>query len=745
VPNKDSSRQAVFFEGAVFTGTGDPETDGPAPVKAVPRIPYYFYPGETIGNASRNIRQYFTEVSDLPQTYILRNGSRVTVNLERYLYFNDDSADVPLRGGDVIVIPYRQYYTITGEVAEAGDKPLTSLTRLSSLMTGLTAKASTRFVTVTSSTGTTTSCDLFRARRFGDLSQDPYIRPGDKIHVPAAGRRVTVGGEVFRPGEYELLPGEELSAVVGYYAGGFTLDADPGRITLSRTGKDSATPREALYLSWDKDTAFVLTDGDRVTIANKDINRQAVFFEGAVFFITNNETLTRDREETNKAISRIPYYFSPGETIANASRNIRQYFTEVSDLTKAYILRNGGQLPVNLERYLFNNDDSEDIPLQSGDVIVIPYRQYYTITGEVAEAGDKPLTSLTRLSSLMTGLTAKASTRFVTVTSAGGLSATYDLFQSRRFGNLSQNPYIRPGDKIHIPAAGRRVTVGGEVFRPGEYELLPGETLKELIEQYADGFALSANPDRIRLSRINTLENIPGESKIFPYKENEGLALEDRDTVSVSNKIENRPVVFFEGAVSATIQGNVEETSAAIEGTTLLEYPFYKGETLGNATRTIRNRFIASSDLANAYLIRNGKNIPVDLNQFLYLQNFSNDITLENGDTIIVPFYQYFVLVTGAVKAPGRYPYVPDRTANYYINLAGGRDDLLNNGRGARITDMNNRKLPLSAVITPETMIEVPINRFTARFNQYGPIITTILSILTSTISILAVTGILTP
>jgi protein involved in polysaccharide export with SLBB domain len=431
----------------------------------------------------------------------------------------------------------------------------------------------------------------------------------------------------------------------------------------------------------------------------------------------------------------------PGETLGNASRTIRQYFTEVSDLTQAYILRNGSQLPVNLERHLYFNDDSADILLHGGDIIVIPYRQYYTITGEVTEAGNKSLTSLTRLSSLMTGLTTKASSRLITVTSATGSQTTYDLFRSRRFGDLSQNPYIRPGDRIHVPAAGRRVTVTGEVFRPGEYELLPGEELSTAIEYYADGFTLTADPGRIRLARINSRENIPGESKIFPYKENEGIVLEDRDVISVGNKIENRPIVFFEGAISATKQGNIEETSAAIEGSTLFEYPFYEGETLGNAVRVIRNRFIASSDLANAYLIRSGNNIFVDLNRFLYRQDFSNDFALENGDTIIIPFHQYFVLVSGAVKAPGRYPYVPNRMADYYINLAGGRDELLNNGRGTRITDMNNRKLPTQALITPETMINVPINRFSARFNQYGPIITTILSIISTTLSILAVTG----
>jgi protein involved in polysaccharide export with SLBB domain len=202
------------------------------------------------------------------------------------------------------------------------------------------------------------------------------------------------------------------------------------------------------------------------------------------------------------------------------------------------------------------------------------------VTGETLNPGNRTVDGLTRVSSLLTELTGKASSRFVRITSSNETVHLYDTFTAARTGDFSQDPYIRPGDRVYIPAAERRVTVTGEVFRPGEYELLPGETLKELIEYYADGFTLNADPGRIMLARINTRENIPGESKVFPYKANEGLVLEDRDILSAGNKIENRPAVFFEGAVSAVILGGVEETSAEIEGTTLFEYPFYEGETL---------------------------------------------------------------------------------------------------------------------------------------------------------------------
>jgi hypothetical protein len=258
------------------------------------------------------------------------------------------------------------------------------------------------------------------------------------------------------------------------------------------------------------------------------------------------------------------------------------------------------------------------------------------------------------------------------------------------------------------------------------------------VEYYGDGFTLAADPGRIRLVRIDA--EGAGETMVFDYKDRATMILKDRDSIYVENKARTRPVVFFEGAIS---QGTavVENTTEDALGAARMEYPFYEGETLGNAALASAGRFTASSDLAKAYLIRDDKHIAMDLRRYIYHNDFSRDIALANGDIIIIPFRQYFVLVSGAVKLPGRYPYVPDRQADYYINLAGGRDDMQNNGRGITITDMNKRKAKKDAMIEPEMMIWVPINRFTVYFNQYGPVITTILSIASTLLAIFAVTG----
>jgi protein involved in polysaccharide export with SLBB domain len=367
-----------------------------------------------------------------------------------------------------------------------------------------------------------------------------------------------------------------------------------------------------------------------------------------------------------------------------------------------------------------------------------------SVTGETLTPGNYVVDGLTRLSDLKENLTltAKASTRFVMVTPANGGSRTYDLFKAIRDGRSAENPYVHPGDRIVFPAADRIVTISGEIFRPDLYELLPGEEFQALIEQYSGGFTLNADTTRITLARIDTPEGIPGETKLFSYKESADLVLENRDTITITNKNVTRPVVFFRGALSAILTGTIEETTADIEGTTRMDYFFYEGETLGNAVRTISARFNATSDLENAYMIRGDKQIAVDLRNFVYNNDFSHDMALEAGDTIIIPFYQFFVLVSGAVTVPGRFPYVPDRQADDYITLAGGRPELLTNGRGMKITDINNKVVSDSEFIQPESMIYLPTNAFIAKFNQYGPIVTTILTIVSTTLSILAVAGV---
>ncbi|GHV71900.1 hypothetical protein AGMMS49928_26030 [Spirochaetia bacterium] len=163
--------------------------------------------------------------------------------------------------------PSSFYVFIKGEVNQAVEQSTWALGRLSSLIgSRLTPYSSTRNITVTSANGQVKTCDLFKASRLGNLDEDPYLRPGDVITVKPLDRKVSVYGEVKRPGSYELLPGENIQELISFYANGYTPGADTSGIELTRHGEDKLdiiylTQKEinANYPLQDTDSIYVLT------------------------------------------------------------------------------------------------------------------------------------------------------------------------------------------------------------------------------------------------------------------------------------------------------------------------------------------------------------------------------------------------------------------------------------------------------------------------------------------------------
>ncbi|MDE6069011.1 MAG: ligand-binding protein, partial [Treponemataceae bacterium] len=181
-----------------------------------------------------------------------------------------------------------------------------------------------------------------------------------------------------------------------------------------------------------------------------------------------------------------------------------------------------------------------------------------------------------------------------------------------------------------------------------------------------------------------------------------------------------------------------------MQSTNRLTISFNMGEKYTSFVRG-HSQFFSSpvADTANSYIMRDNNKIPISIYKILYDKDFDSDEILQSNDTLIVPFKQYFVSVSGAVKVPGRYPYVPDRGWEYYVSLAGGFIKTENSREKIVITDINGKKISKRDPITPETTIEAMTNSGLYHFNLYAPIITTLISAVSTSISILAVTGVL--
>jgi protein involved in polysaccharide export with SLBB domain len=119
----------------------------------------------------------------------------------------------------------------------------------------------------------------------------------------------------------------------------------------------------------------------------------------------------------------------------------------------------------------------------------------------------------------------------------------------------------------------------------------------------------------------------------------------------------------------------------------------------------------------------------------LYDSSYRSQYYVEREDVLIVPFRQYFVSVAGAVELPGLYPYIPDRNWEYYVALAGGFVKERNSREAVVIKDMSGKTLGKGDPITPETTITAQTNAGLYYFNRYAPVITTLLSIVTTVVS----------
>ena len=364
------------------------------------------------------------------------------------------------------------------------------------------------------------------------------------------------------------------------------------------------------------------------------------------------------------------------------------------------------------------------------------------INGEVTQVQEVSAWPLRRLSEIIRPLlTEFSSTRNITITDPEGRSSTCDLFKATRFGDMTQNPYIQSGCTITINRYARKVSISGGVERPGTYELLDGENFKELYQIYAGGLLNRADKTRTELFRKYDTAGSNGR-KIY-LKEtvfDSNYILFDKDSFFIPTYDDLMQVAFLEGAVKIDINEEEDSKGTDLISSNKISIEFTEGENYAYFVRRNRNRFTDSSDLKNAYILREGKAIPFNLETILYSKNYATDLEVQAYDVLMVPFEQSFVTVAGAVQVPGRYPYIPDRTWDYYIGLAGGFDKNRNAGDMIKITDKNNKKYSKKNFITPESTITAETTAFTFYFNKYAPIITTVLSAITTTISIIAIT-----
>ena len=319
------------------------------------------------------------------------------------------------------------------------------------------------------------------------------------------------------------------------------------------------------------------------------------------------------------------------------------------------------------------------------------------ISGEVTYSRYVTAWGLTRLSDLASYATPYASTRSVTVISRDGSEKSYDLYAALREDSAEDNPLLSPGCEVRFNKAEATVTLNGAIRTPGVYQPLAGESLADMIGTYGNGLLNSADGRSISVS--NYTDGIY-TAKQISIDEASSYIPADGDVISISSGSQSMPYLTITGAIAA---GSTSTLTAASR----MNYNFLPGETALQLVRNISDRLIATSDISSIYILRGSEKIYVDASAALTTSE-KGDVYLEQGDLVVIPFSQLTVTVTGAVKSPGTFTYVPDRSTDYYINLAGGFTDTAT--QGVKVLDKDGNRVKGSTVPSDSTIVAAKSN-----------------------------------
>ena len=493
-------------------------------------------------------------------------------------------------------------------------------------------------------------------------------------------------------------------------------------------------------------------------------------FVVGLFAEDNTNAFLPDAYMAQQAIASPSYMVTPGDIYTLVMLGASISVT----IDSSYRLRVGNLGIINVKGLTFQELKNKVENLVNNNYPTTSVQFYITnpasfnviILGEVKKAGEVKTWSLGRVSEVLKNKrTNFASKRLVIIESEDGKQKTYDLFRAERYGDMSQDPYLRPGDKIIVPRYDRRVRILGAVRRPGVYELLSGEQIQDLINIYAEGYTDEANKNELLLKRFVGGASVWEKKHLTETDVLADINLFQNDEVNVLSYSLTRAVFYIEGAVfneekndevteDESVKEELEEEEDELpreekkyvsigtisEPTSLnrILVEFDVGTSYAAVVKENKAWFVNNSaDLENAYIRRKVQGedsepeeeiIKIDLKKILYGSGFYEDLIVQADDVLYVPYVQYYVLVNGAVNAVGKYPYQAGKDYMYYVNLANGIDLDQNIFGTVTIKTKEGKRLSKKSVIPPEAVISV--HRNSPNRGWLIPLLTSILAFL---------------
>ena len=264
------------------------------------------------------------------------------------------------------------------------------------------------------------------------------------------------------------------------------------------------------------------------------------------------------------------------------------------------------------------------------------------------------------------GIKNSGSLRNIQIIRSNQVLATIDFYDFFSNGtNNFSSIRILDGDIIHVPTVEIRNEILGEVVNPGFYELLPSNTVSNLID-YAGGFSALTSSKAI----IYDIKSFDERSSDDNAKLGRIIDLKTNMNESMNNGASIKLLPIADNDVNVSVFGRINFPG---------DYPFFDGVTL---------KFILDSaggfddPIFRKTINENISILRLDENQFYGKEisinyNESDNFLLEMNDKIFVyenVNYQnsFTYTIKGEVNKPGTYPLKDGLTLNQAVKNAGG-------------------------------------------------------------------------
>tara|TARA_Y100000768_G_scaffold269796_1_gene206265 strand:+ start:1530 stop:3437 length:1908 start_codon:yes stop_codon:yes gene_type:complete len=290
-------------------------------------------------------------------------------------------------------------------------------------------------------------------------------------------------------------------------------------------------------------------------------------------------------------------------------------------------------------------------------------------TGEISNPGISLIHPFSDVLSAITqvgGVNFEGSLRNIEILRNNKKIASIDFYSFFNDGvDTSSDIRLIDGDVIHVPSVKNRVQIKGQSRRPGFYELLPGESLEELIS-HSLGLTASAASTFVIDAIIPMSERLSDDdarsSMNVSFTNSSEVYLNNGDIVlipeigSVDSKVEIFGRVKLPGKYSAS-NSSLKDILDIAGG---FDDPIYRKTIRDGEIIILRhdsNQFY-SKELNVSY--ENADKIKLEINDKIFVYenvNYRNNFT-----------YRF----EGEVNKPGTYPLKRGLTINQALDLAGG-------------------------------------------------------------------------